>query len=77
MHINGMYVYANRTNESDTPNIERVANELERGCDYCDVVDRADHDYTTSWGPVGFKKENHPLALMVSLSSLIILLLLR
>ena len=35
------------------------------GCDYDTITYR--HRGTTSWGPAGFKKDNHPLAIMVRL----------
>ena len=35
------------------------------GCDYDAITERLTHNYATSWGPIGFKKINHPLATMV------------
>ena len=37
------------------------------GCEYDAITDRLTHNYSTSWGPRGFKKMNHPLAIMVRL----------
>ena len=68
--------HTKRTNESDIPSAERGKKGANGyGCDFYDVVDRAYHNYTTSWGPVGFKKEHHPLAIMVNLTSLIIVVI--
>ena len=37
------------------------------GCDYDAIVQGELQHYNTSWGPIGFKKANHPLAIMVCL----------
>ena len=34
-------------------------------CNYESVIKKPKHNYTTYWGPEGFKKKRHPLALMV------------
>lgn len=39
--------------------------EQKYGCNYESIQGRSRKRYTTSWGPVGFKKSNHPLAIMV------------
>ena len=36
------------------------------GCGYMDVRQAKTENFTTTWGPVGFTKENHPLWIMVS-----------
>ena len=35
------------------------------GTSYGDVWANSQRNFTTSWGPMGFKKANHPLAIMV------------
>ena len=40
-------------------------NEQSYECDYEAITDRLTHNYSTSWEPIGFKKINHPLAIMV------------
>lgn len=35
------------------------------GTSYGDVWANSKQNFSTSWGPVGFKKDNHPLAIMV------------
>ena len=58
-----------RNNESDPSKKESDSQEVEErnmyGCDYNTLCVREKCNYTTSWGPVGFRKENHPLAIMV------------
>lgn len=36
------------------------------GCGYMEVRQAKREYFTTTWGPVGFSKENHPLQIMVS-----------
>ena len=36
------------------------------GCDYKMISQREGCYYTSSWGPVGFKKADHPFAIMVA-----------
>ena len=35
------------------------------GCGYRTIEQRKKESYSCSWGPVGFKKATHPLAIMV------------
>ena len=37
------------------------------GSDYEIINQHKQHGYASSWGPIGFKKTNHPLAIMVSI----------
>ena len=39
---------------------------LTYGCGYMDVRQSKTENFTTTWGPVGFTKENHSLWIMVS-----------
>ena len=34
-------------------------------CGYKVIEQHKKENYTSSWGPIGFKKANHPLAIMV------------
>lgn len=57
-------------NESVTASVEpESGNQTEEkqdfGWDYNAIVNREEQNYASSWGPVGFKKVNHPLAIMV------------
>lgn len=57
-----------RTNQIDFPKKrkkEQKDEEQAYGCDHETVRQGRQRRYTTSWGPVGFKKANHPLAIMV------------
>ena len=60
-----------RTNEVDLAKQKSKKQKDEEeayGCNYQAIVTHRQQQYfTTSWGPVGFKKSNHPLAIMVSL----------
>ena len=42
------------------------------GCGYMEVRQAKREYFTTTWGPVGFSKENHPLWIMVSRPGLLI-----
>ena len=58
-----------RTNEIDFPkkkSKKQKDEEQKYGCNYEAIMRLGKkHNYTTSWGPIGFKKANHPLAIMV------------
>ena len=41
---------------------------LTYGCGYMDVRQAKKECFTTTWGPVRFIKENHPLWIMVNLT---------
>ena len=35
------------------------------GISFLEISSRKQKEYTTDWGPIGFRKANHPLAIMV------------
>lgn len=48
----------------------KIHENQDRDCDYVDFKEKKCSSFITSWGPVGFKKDNHPLALMVNIESM-------
>ena len=66
--ITAHVLFTSRNDETDFPKKKKKHpkdDEEKYGCNYEAVQLRDEHDYSTSWGPVGFKKANHPLAIMV------------
>lgn len=75
MHVANQFVESNYTCRVDDSEVdypkkqkpkEEDAEEKMYGTNYSTIEDRDEYYYSTTWGPVGFKKSNHPLAIMVN-----------
>lgn len=52
--------------ETDSSSKKKAKDKPKYGCSYEEIEGRPYHNYSTSWGPKGFTKSNHPFAIMVN-----------
>lgn len=60
------FVVSNSDDEKRPKRRKKFDEKQTYGCGYMDVRQAKSENFTTSWGPVGFSKDQHPLQLMVS-----------
>lgn len=62
--VNSLHIYS--ADEKQHKRRNKFSEKQTYGCGYMDVRQAKTESFTTTWGPVGFTKESHPLWIMVS-----------